>query len=63
MRQRPELKPTEVADPTDKQNLDYVPLQVVAQTFRYDLPVDGILWRSSKDETVTSCVLLWRARK
>lgn len=39
---------TEVADPTDKYNLDYVPTQVVAETFRYDLPVDGILWRSSR---------------
>jgi len=48
---------TEVADPTDKQNLDYVPTQVVAETFRYDLPVDGLLWRSSKDKAVTSCVL------
>lgn len=48
---------TEVADPTDKQNLDYVPTQVVAETFRYDLPVDGILWKSSKDPSVTSCVL------
>jgi hypothetical protein len=48
---------TEVADPTDKQNLDYVPTQVVAETFRYDLPVNGVLWRSSKDKTVTSCVL------
>ncbi|MEV7431836.1 HEPN-associated N-terminal domain-containing protein [Nocardioides sp. NPDC092400] len=48
---------TEVADPTDKQNLDYVPTQVVAETFRFDLPVDGVLWRSSKDPSVTSCVL------
>lgn len=48
---------TQIADPTDRQNLDYVPTQVVAETFRYDLPVDGILWRSSKDKTVTSCVL------
>lgn len=45
-----------MADPTDKQNLDYVPTQVVAETFRYDLPVDGVLWRSSKDPSVTSCV-------
>jgi hypothetical protein len=48
---------TQVADPTDIQNLDYVPTQVIAETFRYDLPVDGILWRSSKDSAVTSCVL------
>lgn len=48
---------SEVADPTDKQNLEYVPTQVVAETFRFDLPVDGVLWRSSKDSSVTSCVL------
>lgn len=53
---------TKVADPSDKQNLDYVPTQVVAETFRYELdgpdgPVAGILWRSSKDPTVTSGVL------
>jgi hypothetical protein len=48
---------TEVADPSALQNLDYVPTQVVAETFRYDLRADGILWRSSKDPTVTSCVL------
>jgi hypothetical protein len=48
---------TEVADPSDVQNLDYVPTQVVAETFRYDLSVDGIVWRSSKDPSVASCVL------
>lgn len=48
---------TKVADPSDKQNLEYVPTQVVAETFRYDIPVDGVLWRSSKDRSVTSCVL------
>lgn len=53
---------TEVADPTDKQNLDYVPTQVVAETLRYALtgasgPVTGVLWRSSKDPSLTSCVL------
>jgi hypothetical protein len=48
---------TDVADPSDKQNLDYVPTQVVAETLRYDLPVDGVLWRSSKDKSVTCCVL------
>lgn len=48
---------TQVADPTDKQNLDYVPTQVVAETLQYDLPADGVLWNSSKDESVTSCVL------
>jgi hypothetical protein len=48
---------TQVADPSDVQNLEYVPTQVVAETFRYDLPVDGIIWRSSKDPSVTTCVL------
>lgn len=48
---------TQVADPSDWQNLDYVPTQVVAETFRYDLDVEGVLWRSSKDSSVTSCVL------
>jgi hypothetical protein len=48
---------TQVVNPSDWQNLEYVPTQVVAETFRYDLPVDGILWRSSKDPSVTSCVL------
>jgi hypothetical protein len=53
---------TQIADPSDIQNLDYVPTQVVAETLRYELsgangPVTGILWRSSKDPAVTSCVL------
>jgi hypothetical protein len=53
---------TKVADPSDKQDLDYVPTQVLAETFRYELegsegPVAGVLWRSSKDPAVTSCVL------
>jgi hypothetical protein len=48
---------TQIADPTDTQNLDYVPTQVVAEVLRYDLSVDGILWESSKDRSVTSCVL------
>jgi hypothetical protein len=48
---------TQVASPSDWQNLEYVPTQVVAETFRYDLPADGILWRSSKDPAVASCVL------
>ncbi|MBM7752571.1 hypothetical protein JOE53_001291 [Microbacterium laevaniformans] len=51
-----------VADPTDHQNLDYVPTQIVAEYLRYELrgpagSVGGILWRSSKDSTVTSCVV------
>jgi hypothetical protein len=48
---------TKVADPSEEQDLDYVPTQVIAETFRYDLPVDGVLWASSKDKLVTSCVL------
>ncbi|MBB3044242.1 hypothetical protein FHU40_004079 [Nocardioides soli] len=47
----------EVADPGDFQNLDYIPTQVMAETMRYDLSADGVLWRSSKDPSVTSCVL------
>ncbi|CDJ99377.1 conserved hypothetical protein [Microbacterium sp. C448] len=51
-----------VADPSDRQNLDYVPTQIVAEYLRYELrgpagPVDGILWRSSKDPAVTNCVV------
>ncbi|WP_161793719.1 HEPN-associated N-terminal domain-containing protein [Agreia bicolorata] len=53
---------TRVADPSDTQNLEYIPTQVIAEYFRYGLsgdagPVKGILWRSSKDPTVTSCVI------
>lgn len=48
---------TQIAGPADRQNLEYVPTQVLAETFRYDLQVDGLLWRSSKDTEVTSCVL------
>lgn len=48
---------TQIADPSDTQNLNYVPTQVIAETFRYELGVDGILWRSSKDPSVTSSVL------
>ncbi|MFC6238036.1 HEPN-associated N-terminal domain-containing protein [Longivirga aurantiaca] len=40
---------TEVASPDDRQNLEYIPTQVIAEHLRYDLPVDGILWRSSRD--------------
>lgn len=51
-----------VAEPDDKQNLDYVPTQIVAEYFRYQLhgpagPVAGILWRSSKNLSVTNCVI------
>ncbi|MEV4900671.1 HEPN-associated N-terminal domain-containing protein [Citricoccus sp. NPDC055426] len=48
---------TKVADPSDTQNLDYIPTQIIAEHLRYDLPVDGILWRSTKDRDVTVCVL------
>jgi hypothetical protein len=53
---------TKIADPSDVQNLDYVPTQVVAEYFRHKLtgatgPVNGLLWRSSKDSSVTVCVL------
>lgn len=48
---------TRIADPSDKRNLEYVPTQVIAETFRYELGVEGILWRSSKNRDVTSCVL------
>lgn len=51
-----------VADPSDRQNLDYVPTQIVAEYLRYELrgaagPVAGILWRSSKDPSVENCVI------
>lgn len=53
---------TRIADPSDRQNLDYIPTQVVAEYLRYELkgaagPVVGILWRSSKDATVENCVI------
>ncbi|VXB45338.1 HEPN-associated N-terminal domain-containing protein [Nocardioides sp. AX2bis] len=50
---------TKVADPADSQYLEYVPTQVVAEHFRYELAgnVRGVLWQSSKGSDVTSCVL------
>lgn len=53
---------TKVADPTDWQNLEYIPTQVIAEYLRYELagpagPVLGILWRSSKDPKVRNCVI------
>lgn len=51
------------ARPDDHQNLDYVPTQVIAEYFHQllrnseGLPVMGVLWRSSKDSSVTDCVL------
>ncbi|TPW73603.1 HEPN-associated N-terminal domain-containing protein [Schumannella sp. 10F1B-5-1] len=51
-----------IADPSDTQNLDYVPTQIIAEYFRYELHVDeervgGVIWRSSRDSSVTNCVL------
>ena len=50
------------ARPDDRQNLDYVPTQVVAEYLHQLLPhphgqVMGVLWASSKDASVTDCVL------
>jgi hypothetical protein len=50
------------AHPDDKQHLEYVPTQVVAEYLRYRLgdergPVLGVLWRSSVDDGVDDCVL------
>lgn len=41
----------------DQQALDYLPTQVISETFRYELQVDGILWNSSRLQNETSCVL------
>lgn len=51
----------QVSEPSDVQKLDYVPTQVIAETFRFDLPVDGILWRSTRDESTDCCVLFFGA--
>jgi hypothetical protein len=48
---------TEVAKPEDTHNLEYIPTQVIAEHLRFDLPADGILWRSSKDPDVDVVVL------
>lgn len=48
---------TAVAAPGEDQVLEYVPTQVIAEHLRYDLPADGIVWRSTKDPDVFSCVL------
>ncbi|MHB8794829.1 MAG: HEPN-associated N-terminal domain-containing protein [Candidatus Nanopelagicales bacterium] len=50
---------TKIADPTDTQNLEYIPTQVIAEHMRYDLPVDGIVWRSTKDRDVTVSILFF----
>lgn len=48
-----------ISDPDDKQHLDYVPTQIVAEYLRYHLgqQVDGIRWRSTKNPAETSTVL------
>lgn len=51
-----------VASPSDLQNLDYIPTQIVAEYFRYSLSlagvaVAGLLWSSSKDPSVQNCVI------
>lgn len=48
---------TKVADPSDVQDLDYIPTQFIAEHLRYDIPVDGLLWRSTTDRVATVCVL------
>lgn len=40
-----------------QQGLDYIPSQIVAEHFRYDLGVDGLLWTSSVDPDTTVCAL------
>ncbi len=50
------------AHPDDREHLDYVPTQVVAEYLKHrfqhpDGPVMGVLWRSSLDREVTCCVL------
>jgi hypothetical protein len=50
------------AEPTDIQNLDYVPTQIITEYPRYELPahfgrIEGVIWRSSKDRTVDACAL------
>jgi hypothetical protein len=50
------------AGPTDRQNLDYIPTQVITEYLRYELParlgpIEGVVWRSSKDRTVDVCAL------
>lgn len=50
------------AKPDDKQRLDYVPTQVIAEYLRHEFPhpqgqIGGLRWRSSVDPAVTNCVL------
>lgn len=41
-------------------NLDHIPTQAMAETMRYDHSAYGVLWRSSKDPSVTSCAFIPR---
>jgi len=48
--------------PTDYQNVDYIPTQVITEYLRYELPaelgpIEGVIWRSSKDASVCVCAL------
>src|SRR5262245_12963994 len=41
------------SSPTDYQNVDYIPTQVITEYLRYELPaelgpIEGVIWRSSK---------------
>lgn len=50
------------AQPDDREHLDYVPTQVLAEYLQWSSPgptsrVMGVLWRSSRDPEVTDCVL------
>lgn len=52
-----------IAAPDEKQDLENIPTQVVAEYLQQPLPlpghrpIDGVLWRSVKDPSVTCCVL------
>ncbi|MHA7274608.1 HEPN-associated N-terminal domain-containing protein [Arthrobacter sp. TMT4-20] len=53
---------TEVAHPSDEEKRVYIPTQKVADLFRTRItgkvsPLTGILWRSSQNASVISCVL------
>lgn len=50
------------AEPSDIQNLDYIPTQIVAEHLRFDLvatadELDGIMWRSSQYPSGIACVI------
>lgn len=45
------------SSPTDHQNLEYVPTQVITEYLLYELPVklgpiEGVIWRTSRDRSV-----------